>query len=184
MEPMCAQCFSPISPQASSVTPGPQSNQGLGKFSFIPVAPNNLSPLLGILVSRRPEESLELPQVDVAEDVPRAGLPAPPLGQPPQRRRACHHGGLGRCRAGVHPSGRQQKVAESGSPPEDRLVSCSYSIPPFRARVGAAFPKQTKIADETLARLPLQPLLQVDNRLVPFYRKNNVANCCTPILYQ
>lgn len=116
LEPVCAQCFSPISPQASSVTPGPQSNQGLGKFSFIPVAPDKLGPLLGILVSRRPEESLELPQVDVAEDVPRAGLPAPPLGQPPQRRRACHHGGLGTCRAGIHPSGRQQKVAESGSP--------------------------------------------------------------------
>lgn len=79
----------------------------------------------------------------------------------------------------------EKKTKMTSAHPEDRLVSCSYSIPPFRARVGAAFPKQTKkIADETLARPPLQPLLQIHNRLVPFYRKNNVANCRTPILYQ
>lgn len=38
----------------------------------------------------------------------------------------------------------EKKPKMTSAHPEDRLVSCSYSIPPFRARVGAAFPKQTK----------------------------------------
>lgn len=66
------------------------------------MAPNKLCPLLGILVPRRLEQPLELTQIYVAENVGRAGLPGPPVGQSPKRGRPRHHGGRGGGRSGIH----------------------------------------------------------------------------------
>lgn len=67
------------------MTPGPQSDEGLCQLCLVTMAPNELCPLLGILVPRRPEQPLELTQIYVAENVGRARLPGPPVSQSPQR---------------------------------------------------------------------------------------------------
>lgn len=65
--------------------------------------------------------------------------------------------------------------------PEDRLVSCFYSIP--CARVGAVFQnKQDRRRD--VVRPLLQPPLLKHSRVVPFYKEKPKVNCCTPIIHQ
>lgn len=112
---MRAQHIFPVGPKPSLVTPSPQSYQGLSQFSLISVAPYHLGPLLCILVPRSCEQSLELPQIHVAENVPCASLPTPPLSQPPQRGRARHHGGRSGGGSGIHSGETQEKVAYTGS---------------------------------------------------------------------
>lgn len=101
-QPVGAQCILCVSPRFSPVVPGPQSHQRLSQLGLIPVAPNEPGPLRCVVVPGRAEQTLELPQLDVAENVPRASLPAPPVRQPPKRGRAHRRGRRRVSRGGVH----------------------------------------------------------------------------------
>ena len=55
--------------QPSTSAPGPQPYQGLGQLRLTPLAPDQLGPLLRVLVASCLEKFLELPKRHPTEDV-------------------------------------------------------------------------------------------------------------------
>lgn len=81
--------------EPASAAPGPQGDERLGQLRCVTMAPHQLRPLLGVLVSCPLEEPLELPQVHIPEDVGTAGLPAAALCHPPKLGLPSHRGRRG-----------------------------------------------------------------------------------------